>query len=301
MPAYFQLARMLHREILRGGLLLGDRVPSENELSDEYGVSRMAARKAISLLTEKGMLRREKGRGTFVNSPRVEGGLFLIPDFRDEMRMQGLSSEVRLLGVRVVRAGKTAAAMLGISTLITMAYESVRETVLCFQREGLRERVKIVGHEVIYRIPTRVSRSGLLRDERSRSAARACAQQSRLPGSRRPAYGFSGRAQTFKARIFSARALPTSLPEKKETDLSIFSASSGSLSGVRASGVVPMSSQFFLTVARAMKSPTASARIFSISCASLFAKVPPPVASAPLPTHLGPKEPYRPYPLNPGI
>lgn len=113
-PAYFQLARMLHREILRGGLRPGDRVPSENELSEAYGVSRMTARKAVSLLTEKGMLRREKGRGTFVNSPRVEGGLFLIPDFRDEMRMQGLSSEVRLLGVRAVRTGKTAAAMLGI-------------------------------------------------------------------------------------------------------------------------------------------------------------------------------------------
>ncbi|MBC7229911.1 MAG: GntR family transcriptional regulator [Actinobacteria bacterium] len=113
-PAYFQLAQMLHREVMSGNLRPGDRVPSENELSEGYGVSRMTARRAIELLVEKGVVRREKGRGTFVSRPRIEGGLFLIPDLHDEMRMQGLSSEVRLLGVRVVRAGKTAASRLGI-------------------------------------------------------------------------------------------------------------------------------------------------------------------------------------------
>lgn len=113
-PAYFQLARMLHQEILGGNLRPGDRVPSENELSEEYGLSRMTARKAISLLTEKGLVQREKGKGTFVSPPRVEGGLFLIPDLRDELRMQGLSPDVRLLGVKVVPAGKTPASILGI-------------------------------------------------------------------------------------------------------------------------------------------------------------------------------------------
>jgi GntR family transcriptional regulator len=113
-PAYFQLAQMLHREIMNGKLRPGDRVPSENELSEEYGLSRMTARKAISLLTEKGLVRREKGKGTFVSRPRVEGGLFLIPDLHDEMRMQGLSADVRLLGVKVVPAGKAPASRLGI-------------------------------------------------------------------------------------------------------------------------------------------------------------------------------------------
>lgn len=113
-PAYFQLAQILYREIMNGGMRTGDRVPSENELSEEYGLSRMTARKAISLLTEKGLVRREKGKGTFVSKPRVEGGLFLIPDLHDEMRMQGLSTDVKLLGVRVVPAGKVPASMLGI-------------------------------------------------------------------------------------------------------------------------------------------------------------------------------------------
>jgi methanogenic corrinoid protein MtbC1 len=36
------------------------------------------------------------------------------------------------------------ATVVGISTLITMAYESLRETVLDFEREGLRDKVKIM-------------------------------------------------------------------------------------------------------------------------------------------------------------
>jgi GntR family transcriptional regulator len=113
-PAYFQLASILHREIMSGDLRPGDRVPSENELSEQYDLSRMTTRKAITLLAEKGVVRREKGKGTYVNPPRVEGGLFLIPDFHDEMKMQGLSPDVKLLGVKLLPAGKQVAAKLGL-------------------------------------------------------------------------------------------------------------------------------------------------------------------------------------------
>jgi methylmalonyl-CoA mutase cobalamin-binding domain/chain len=58
--------------------------------------------------------------------------------------------EVIDLGVNVRPAGfleaavESGAAVVGISTLITVAYESLRETVVEMQREGLRERVKIM-------------------------------------------------------------------------------------------------------------------------------------------------------------
>lgn len=113
-PAYIQLARILYGGIMDGELRAGDRVPSENELSERYGLSRMTARKAISLLTDKGLVRRDKGKGTFVSKPRVEGGIFLIPDFHDEMRRQGISTDVTLLSVKVVPAGRVPADRLGI-------------------------------------------------------------------------------------------------------------------------------------------------------------------------------------------
>jgi len=113
-PAYFQLARELHGEIMSGELRTGDRVPSENELSERYGLSRMTARRAITLLTDEGLVRREKGRGTFVSSPKVDGGIFLIPDFHEEMRRQGLSAQARILSVKAVPARHRQADKLGI-------------------------------------------------------------------------------------------------------------------------------------------------------------------------------------------
>ena len=113
-PAYFQLAKILYDRIMSGDLRPLDRVPSENELRLKYDVSRVTARKAISILTEKGLVRREKGKGTFVDKPKIEGGIFLIPDFHDKMKMQGLSSDVKMLEARVKPAGKDAASRLEI-------------------------------------------------------------------------------------------------------------------------------------------------------------------------------------------
>jgi GntR family transcriptional regulator len=105
-PAYFQLAQILHERIMSGELRPGDRIPSESELTKRYGLSRMTVRRSIAALSEKGLLRSEQGRGTFVVNPRMEGGVFVIPDFHEEMRNQGMSSNARLLKVKVVSAGK---------------------------------------------------------------------------------------------------------------------------------------------------------------------------------------------------
>ena len=103
-PAYYQLAQILRGKIMGGELHPGDRIPSEEELGEEYGLSRMTVRRAIATLSEEGLLRGERGRGTFVVEPKVDGGLFLIPDFHEEMRNRGISTRVRLLGVKAVRA-----------------------------------------------------------------------------------------------------------------------------------------------------------------------------------------------------
>jgi GntR family transcriptional regulator len=113
-PAYVQLGQILEEGILKGKLRPGQRIPSESKLGEAFGLSRMTVRRAISLLADGGLLRSEQGRGTFVINPRTEGGLFLIPDFHEEMRAQGADSGVRLLGVKLVPAGKVPAEKLGI-------------------------------------------------------------------------------------------------------------------------------------------------------------------------------------------
>ncbi len=121
-PAYVQLSQILEEGILKGTLRPGERIPSESELGETFGLSRMTVRRAISVLTEGGLLRGEQGRGTFVINPRTEGGLFFIPDFHEEMRSQGADSQVRLLGVKLVPAPEVPARRLGIKRGMKVIY-----------------------------------------------------------------------------------------------------------------------------------------------------------------------------------
>lgn len=50
----------------------GDKLPSENELTERFGISRQTVRKAIGLLEEEGTVRRVRGSGTYVSFDRRE-------------------------------------------------------------------------------------------------------------------------------------------------------------------------------------------------------------------------------------
>ncbi len=67
-PRYQQLASLLRSAILDGTYPAGGALPSEAELSREYGLSRPTVRQAISLLETEGLVISEHGRGTFVRT-----------------------------------------------------------------------------------------------------------------------------------------------------------------------------------------------------------------------------------------
>lgn len=50
-------------------LVLGARLPSEFELCEQFGVSRTVMREALRMLSARGLVRIEKGRGIFVSEP----------------------------------------------------------------------------------------------------------------------------------------------------------------------------------------------------------------------------------------
>ena len=66
-PLYFQLKTVLLEGILRGHWGPGDRLPTEHELCDRYGISRTPVKRALSELSEEGAVLRYRRRGTFVN------------------------------------------------------------------------------------------------------------------------------------------------------------------------------------------------------------------------------------------
>ena len=65
-PLYHQVKEAIYNKILEGYWARGEPIPSERNLSEMMGVSRITVIRALKELTAAGILRREKGRGTFV-------------------------------------------------------------------------------------------------------------------------------------------------------------------------------------------------------------------------------------------
>ena len=69
-PLYEQLRVALRERLDSGVLDPGERLPSETELCQKYGVSRITVRRAVDELVEEGILERRQGKGTFVAPKR---------------------------------------------------------------------------------------------------------------------------------------------------------------------------------------------------------------------------------------
>src|SRR5258708_39147664 len=65
---YEKVVEQIERRILSGDLKVGDQLPSERELGDQFHVSRTAVREAIKALREKGLVEVRPGRGTFITN-----------------------------------------------------------------------------------------------------------------------------------------------------------------------------------------------------------------------------------------
>ena len=92
---------------------VGSKIPSERDLSDEWGIARMTARKAVETLTDEGLLDRRRGSGTYVAQmphARTVG----LSSFTANMLQRGLTPSSRVLDFQRVRADIVTAARLNI-------------------------------------------------------------------------------------------------------------------------------------------------------------------------------------------
>lgn len=113
-PLYLQVEVALRERILKGEWRRGIKIPSEEQLCRDYGVSRVTMRQAIRTLVEDGYLERTRGRGTFVCEPTLTAGVRGLNSFSEEMRALGLDPGGRVLAIEVVRAEELVAERLGI-------------------------------------------------------------------------------------------------------------------------------------------------------------------------------------------
>ncbi|WP_250213763.1 GntR family transcriptional regulator [Acrocarpospora catenulata] len=76
---YSQVADILAKRIENGELSPGDRVPSENEIKNEYGVAQMTARRVHRELRERGLVHTVPGEGSFVGPAETPRPEYLLP------------------------------------------------------------------------------------------------------------------------------------------------------------------------------------------------------------------------------
>jgi GntR family transcriptional regulator len=74
-PFYFQLKKLLEEEIDSGRWAPGARLPSEPAICSHFDVSRTTVRQALAELEAEGVIRKDKGRGSFVAERRSTGWL----------------------------------------------------------------------------------------------------------------------------------------------------------------------------------------------------------------------------------
>jgi GntR family transcriptional repressor for pyruvate dehydrogenase complex len=103
---YEQIVQQIEQRILSGQLKVGDRLPPERELAEQFGVSRTAVREAVKALHEKGLLQIQPGRGTFI----ANGATRVVRHSFDMMMRSGRSNGLaNLVEVREILEPEIAA------------------------------------------------------------------------------------------------------------------------------------------------------------------------------------------------
>lgn len=88
-PKFLTIKRYITEQITSKAWDEHMKVPSENELSSQFGVSRMTARRALQELTKEGVLTRTQGLGTFVACLKTQSSLLTIRNIADEIHARG--------------------------------------------------------------------------------------------------------------------------------------------------------------------------------------------------------------------
>ena len=98
-PLHQQLEELVKDKIGNEEWRPNEQIPSENELSATYGLSRMTTRAVISRLAAQGLVYRVPGKGTFVAEPKIANMAHLPIGIQRQLDARGIRSDIRLLNL----------------------------------------------------------------------------------------------------------------------------------------------------------------------------------------------------------
>lgn len=107
MPYYLQIYYELVNKIEAMVYKPNDLLPSENELVEEYGVTRVTIRNSIKKLKDEGRIRTEKGKGSYVNPPKLIQNLDKIYSLARDFNEEGHEIKSELIEVHTELCDET--------------------------------------------------------------------------------------------------------------------------------------------------------------------------------------------------
>jgi GntR family transcriptional regulator len=119
-PLYYQLENLLREKITSGSFAPGEQLPTESDLIEQYNVSRITVRQALSALADEGLIERQQGRGTFVAQRKTRKRKFAeathLTGSLDELIEMGSDTPVKMLEFNRIEANKQEAELLQVKT-----------------------------------------------------------------------------------------------------------------------------------------------------------------------------------------
>ncbi|WP_425447644.1 GntR family transcriptional regulator [Dethiothermospora halolimnae] len=105
-PLYYQLMDIIIEGIEIGKFKEDDKLPSERELCERYGISRATVRQGIQELEKEGYIYKEHGKGTFVSPKRFNQDLLKIYSFTEEMKKLGKKPTSKVVDFDIIQCNE---------------------------------------------------------------------------------------------------------------------------------------------------------------------------------------------------
>lgn len=156
---YIEISESIRKKILDGFYPVGTLIPSENELVEEYGVSKITIRNAVELLENEGYVEKKSGVGTRVISDRLFNNLSKAKSFSAIIEGQGQKLTKEIISIEEVSTNEITidvGALFGKTAFkLTRVYYLSGEPYIYFQHYlpslGKKEELKALEEDSLYK------------------------------------------------------------------------------------------------------------------------------------------------------
>ncbi len=138
-PLYLQLVEAIKQRISSNTWKIGMMIPSENELSREFGISVGTVKKSLSLLVQEGVLFRRQGKGTFVATPDFSKSFTRFFRYGQSGDLSGDIPGSVIFGIDIVKAGAKVAEVLHLTA---------QDEVFCIKRVRTLQQIAFSVEEI---------------------------------------------------------------------------------------------------------------------------------------------------------